>query len=193
MATTLTLGEEIKAGKPYLPRTKNEDLPIIHNFAEVWLVQAMEYMRPRFEALGHSIPPVNINVGFGSAGFRPGTKYPALGWCYSRSMSAEWINEIYITPVRFDSMTVLSTLAHELVHAIDDCKSIHGAAFKKISKDLKLTDCPEVSLSDFRETIDFHRRVLQKIGRYPRGGIRYLDSFNPPLTHLPKLPHCRQP
>lgn len=158
---------------------------MIHPFAEVWLNEAMEYMRPRFAALGYEIPPVNINVGFGSSGFRSGTKKYTLGWCYARRMSAAWINDIYITPLVEESSVALSVLAHELVHAIDDCKSGHGETFKQISKDLKLTDCTQVGLLDFRETVDFYRRVLAKIGRYPRSGIRYLHTRSPDISYRP--------
>ena len=177
--------EELKPGKPYFPSVKNRDLPMIHPFAEVWLNEAMEYMRPRFAALGYEIPPVNINVGFGSSGFRSGTKKYTLGWCYARRMSAAWINDIYITPLVEESSVALSVLAHELVHAIDDCKSGHGETFKQISKDLKLTDCTQVGLLDFRETVDFYRRVLAKIGRYPRSGIRYLHTRSPDISYRP--------
>lgn len=177
--------EELKPGKPYFPSVKNSGLPIIHPFAEVWLNEAMEYMRPRFATLGYVIPPVNISVGFGSSGFRSGSKKRALGWCYARRMSAAWINDIYITPLVEESDVALSVLAHELVHAVDDCASGHGATFKKISKDLKLTDCMQVGMHDFRETVDFYRRVLAEIGRYPRSGIRYLHSRSPDISYRP--------
>ena len=179
------LREVLKPGRPYVPSVKHSELPVVHPFAEVWLHEAMEYMRPRFAELGYEIPPVNISVGFGSAGFKSGSKRPVLGWCYARRMSAAWVNDIYITPLVEESDMALSVLAHELVHAIDDCESGHGPRFKQISKDLKLTDCAQVSLSDFRDTVDFYRRILGKIGRYPRSGIRYQHTQSPDITYRP--------
>ena len=35
-------------------------------------------------------------------------------------------NLIFITPNTSDEVDVLSTLAHEIAHAIDDCQSLHG-------------------------------------------------------------------
>lgn len=55
-------------------RNKNEDRPLIHKYAEVWLQEAVELMRPQFAAAGYEIPPVHLSVGFSSAGYRVNTK-----------------------------------------------------------------------------------------------------------------------
>lgn len=92
-------------------------------------------------------------------------------------MDKDGINQIFISPVLDDPMVVLSTLAHELVHAIDDCKHSHGPVFKKISKDLKLTDCMAVNLFDFCDTVKSYRLMLDQLGRYPRGGYHRRYGF----------------
>jgi hypothetical protein len=159
------------------PRVKNEDRPVIHKYAEVWLHEAMELMRPKFAEAGYEIPPVHLSVGFSSAGYRVNTKRLILGMCYSRRMDKEGLNQIFISPVLDEPLKVLVTLAHELVHAIDDCKHSHGPVFQKISKDLKLTDCMAVNLFDFRDTLRFYQSMLDQLGRYPRGGYHRRYGF----------------
>jgi hypothetical protein len=159
------------------PRVKNEDRPVIHKYAEVWLHEAMELLRPKFAEAGYEIPPVHLSVGFSSAGYRVNTKRQIWGMCYSRRMDKDAINQIFIAPILDDPMDVLSTLAHELVHAIDDCKHSHGPVFKQISKDLKLTDCKEVNMFDYVETVKFYRWMLDQLGRYPRGGYHRRYGF----------------
>jgi hypothetical protein len=158
-------------------RIKNEDRPLIHKYAEVWLHEAVELMRPRFAAAGYVIPPVHLSVGFSSVGYRVNTKRYNIGMCYARSMDKDGINQIFISPVLDDPIKVLSTLAHELVHAIDDCKHSHGPVFKQISKDLKLTDCMAVNLLDWRDTLRSYQSMLDQLGRYPRGGYHRRYGF----------------
>jgi hypothetical protein len=158
-------------------RIKNEDRPLIHKYAEVWLHEAVELMRPKFAAAGYEIPPVHLSVGFSSRGYRVNTKRVIWGMCYTRCMDKDGINQIFIAPVLDDPITVLETLAHELVHAIDDCKHSHGPVFQKISKDLKLTDCRTVNMIDYLETVKLYRVMLDELGRYPRGGYHQRYGF----------------
>lgn len=151
-------------------RIKNEDRPLIHKYAEVWLNEAVELMRPKFAEAGYEIPPVHLSVGFSSRGYRVNTKKYIMGICYSRKQDKDDINQIFIAPILDEPMDVLETLAHELVHAIDDCKHSHGPVFQQISKDLKLTDCRAVNMMDYVETVKFYRWMLDQLGRYPRGG-----------------------
>lgn len=158
-------------------RIKNEDRPLIHKYAEVWLHEAVELMRPSFTAAGYEIPPVHLSVGFSSSGYRINTKRFTMGTCCSRRMDKDGINQIFISPILDEPMDVLVTLAHELVHAIDDCKHSHGPVFQKISKDLKLVDCMAVNLFDFRDTLRSYQSMLDQLGRYPRGGYHRRYGF----------------
>ena len=159
------------------PRLKNEDRPVIHKYAEVWLHEAMELMRPKFTEAGYEVPLVHLSVGFSAKGYRVNTKRYCMGMCVSRRMDKDGINQIFIAPVLDDPMEVLVTLAHELVHAIDDCQHSHGPVFQQISKDLKLADCRAVNHIDFRETVRFYQGMLDQLGRYPRGGYHRLHGY----------------
>ena len=159
-------------------KTRNCDLPVIHRYAEVWLNEAVEMLRPRFKQAGYEIPPVHVSVGFSTDGYRPGAKKNTIGVCHARWLTVEGINEIYLTPMRTEPVDVISLLVHELIHAVDDCKSGHGPVFQRISRELRCTDNLRVPLSEFRETIEFYRTMALKLGRYPRAGVRYSETFD---------------
>jgi hypothetical protein len=41
------------------------------------------------------------------------------------------VNRISISPCAIEPRDILHTLAHELLHAVDDCASHHGAGFRR--------------------------------------------------------------
>lgn len=71
-------------------------------------------------------PPYRISVA--------PLKAKHLGECFPRSRSEDAHNEIFITAKEADSLEVLDTLVHELIHAYDDCKSGHKHFFAKIAR-----------------------------------------------------------
>jgi len=101
---------------------------------EEWLMRAVSRLEPIFQRSGYQIPPVKVSIGFPSTG----AKSMHLGQCWGRKSSEDGINQIFIAPNHADSVEVLDTLTHELVHAVDDCKSGHGEGFKKIATDVGL-------------------------------------------------------
>lgn len=52
------------------PRFRSNELPLMHRYAEVWLAEAVELLRPRFTDAGHEIPPVHVSIGFSCTGYR---------------------------------------------------------------------------------------------------------------------------
>jgi hypothetical protein len=101
---------------------------------EEWLIEAVEQIRPIFERVGYKVPPVKVSIGFPSTG----SKGRHLGQCWSTKSSEDGINQIFLAPHLENPVEYLDTLVHELVHAVDNCSSRHGAGFKKIAKDVGL-------------------------------------------------------
>jgi hypothetical protein len=159
-------------------RLRNEDRPLIHKYAEVWLNEAVELLRPDFAEAGYEIPPVHLSVGFSTDGYKPTAKKNTIAVCHAKCMTVDGINEIFISPIVYEPVDVLSLLVHELVHAIDDCKSGHGEGFQKISVALKCGDNLSVPNMEFREQVQKYRTIADKLGRYPRSGVNYSKSFN---------------
>lgn len=129
---------------------------------EAWLLNAVEHLKPIFERVGYFLPEVRVSVGFPSTGARS----RHIGQCWSTSASADHINQIFIAPQESDSVEVLDTLTHELVHAIDDCKNGHGEKFKEIALAVGLKGpMRSAGANEFlrRELV----RVAEKLGKYP--------------------------
>ena len=71
-----------------------------------------------------------------SVGFAPNRKADTktIGVCLSSVCSEGGYNEIFISPSINDSLLVLATLVHEIIHAIDDCTSGHKGDFLRLMK-----------------------------------------------------------
>jgi hypothetical protein len=102
---------------------------------QAWLEEAVRQVTPIFLSHGYSVPDINISCGFPSTGQRS----PRVGECWSTRLCSSGLNEIFISPILDNTEEVLGIIIHELVHAVDDCKSGHGAAFKKIATTIGLT------------------------------------------------------
>jgi hypothetical protein len=96
---------------------------------EAWLLFAVDAVAPIFQEKGFEVPRVRVSCAIPSTSVRGS----AVGQCWGRSMSEDGVNEIFISPVYANSVDVLDTLVHELVHAVDDCEHRHGPEFKKIA------------------------------------------------------------
>ncbi len=142
-----------------------------HITREFWLEQAVMILKPIFTKKGYSVPDVRISCAIPSS-WRPGS---AIGQCWPSSASKTGKNEIFICPSLSDQVQVLDTLVHELVHAVDDCKSGHGKEFKEIALSVGL----EGKMREARagETLKQNLRSLAKIleqefGAYPHEALQ---------------------
>ena len=129
---------------------------------EAWLLNAVEHLKPVFEKAGYYLPQVRVSVGFTSTGARS----RHIGQCWSTSASADHINQIFIAPQESDSIEVLDTLTHELVHAVDDCKNGHGEKFKEIALAVGLKG-PMRSAGANESLRQELARIAEKLGKYP--------------------------
>jgi hypothetical protein len=160
------------------PRIRNTDRPVVHKYAETWLNEAVDLLRPIFKDAGYEIPPVHVSVGFGMDGYKPRAKKNTIAVCHARCMTSDGINEIYISPIVHEPVEVLGILVHELIHAVDDCKSGHGEQFQKISQELGSPDNLSVPSEIWRRSIDRYRKIADQLGRYPRSGVNYRTAFD---------------
>lgn len=94
---------------------------------ETWLNEMASRMAPRFADLGFPIPPFRVSIGF------PGgvSVHKAAGQCWSKTVSGDDHFEIFINPIRDDSVLIAGTLAHELAHAAAGFKHGHKGDFAK--------------------------------------------------------------
>lgn len=83
-----------------------------------------------------------------SVGFPPNarTNSRTIGVCLASACSKEGFSEIFISPVADNSLHVLGILAHELAHAVDDCKHGHKGPFVSLIRKMGLIGKPTEAL-----------------------------------------------
>ena len=123
-----------------------------------------------FKPNGQECPKVNISCSW-VVGTRASNK-KTLGQCAPRSHSDAGINEIRIVPTVDDSFSAIDTLAHEMVHAVDDCQSGHGSAFRKICLAVGLDGNTQMRYADAGEKLGKTiKNIIATIGEYPHAKV----------------------
>lgn len=134
---------------------------------EEWLVAAVAALSPFFQEIGEELPEVRVSVGWPGGN---GRKNSVIGQCWSTKVAADSVSQLFISPVLDDTVRVLDVLAHELIHAIDDCQSGHKGRFAKIAKALGLTGkmTATVAGDELKATLEV---IAATLGDYPHAAL----------------------
>jgi hypothetical protein len=144
---------------------------------EEYLLEACNLMKPLFEAKNAPLPEVRVSTGFPSVKALA-AKSMRIGECWDKTASADGKSQIFISPM-LDNVTgpqgVLSTLAHELVHAQVGCACGHKGPFKKLAKAIGLEGKMTSTNAgpDLTETIEC---IAEKLGPYPHAVLNPAKS-----------------
>lgn len=111
-----------------------------HTTREDYLLAAVKLSIPIFKSAGVEIPPVRVSTGWPSSR-GTSSKRKAIGECWDKKAASDKVSQIFISPwmegpvhlEKNDSMGVLPTLEHELVHAVLGTEAGHGAKFRKLA------------------------------------------------------------
>lgn len=138
---------------------------------EQWLTEAVELLRKKvFAPKNIEVPNVRVSVGW--PGGR-GKKTGVIGQCFPTASATDKQAQIFISPVVSSGLAVVITLAHELVHAADDCKSGHKGSFVKIAREIgfmpKWTVATEDVVTDELKAIC--EEISDKLGEYPHAAL----------------------
>ncbi len=133
---------------------------------EQWLKEAILALTPLFKEKGYAVPKCHVSCGFASTDVKRGH----IGQCWSTKASADKVNQIFISPGLSDSVEVLDTLMHELVHAVDDCQNKHGPIFKKMALKLGLKG-PMRSAGAGPELKVKLEKMAASLGAYPHAKL----------------------
>lgn len=139
-----------------------------HTTRESWLVAAIaELAADVFAAADVTLPTVRVSVGW--PGGR-GKKNHVIGQCWASAAAGDAVPQLFISPVLDDASRVLDVLAHELVHAVDDCQNGHKGAFAKIAKAIGLTGkmTATVAGDELKPKLD---AIVTKLGAYPHAAL----------------------
>ena len=160
----------------YIPNWERE---LKFKYAEEWLDNAVSELRKYFSIFGYHIPEVLVSCGHGVDGYNPSRKSNNLGFCMKKCFSKDNLNMIYISPAIEAPEEIIDVLAHELIHAIDDCFSMHGETFKDVARTIGLYErgIRGISEVDYKNCLKKFSEIANALGRYPRSGVNYKETF----------------
>lgn len=137
------------------------------NTREEWLVASVQALAPIFAEVGEELPAVRVSVGWPGGN---GRKNSVIGQCWATRVATDKVSQLFISPVLEDAVRVLDVLAHELVHAIDDCESGHKGRFAKIAKAIGLTGkmTATVAGDELKARLE---GIVEELGAYPHAAL----------------------
>lgn len=100
---------------------------------EQWLNAAVKRMTPWFESQNYTIPTVRVSCGWPSKSALAAKKR-RIGECWPKEAASDKVTQIFISPFLEDHLTILSTLVHEVVHAVVGCDKKHGRIFGQCAR-----------------------------------------------------------
>ncbi len=158
---------------------------------EDYLYKAMIMLNDRvFTPVGHKI---NIDITKVSCSLVSGgsaSQKKTLGQCWARSSSNAGYNEIQISTTVDDSFVAVDTLAHELVHAVDNCQSGHAKGFKDIALAVGLDGSTKMTTACAGEELTVKiNAIIQELGEYPHEAMNFKDRKKQ-STRMKKV-YCR--
>ena len=142
-------------------------------------VFAMHFGDVGVERLRH----LKVSTGFPSRGGL--TK--VIGQCWkAKTAEDEVSHHIFINPRLTDVVEVVATLAHEMVHAADDCENKHKGPFLRAVRDMGLegkatATCAGAAFAEWARSLDV------VIGQYPHVGLVPMMEEKKQTTRMIKL------
>lgn len=129
---------------------------------EEWLQAGVKELGYIFDRHNIDIPMVNVSCSWPGGG----SPNKRIGECWARSGSAADINEVFISPTIDNAVEALAILAHELIHAVDNCAHGHRGPFVKMMKAIGLEGKPTATHAGAQLTEEL-TEIVELIGEYP--------------------------
>jgi hypothetical protein len=129
-------------------------------------------MKPAFKAKGYDIPSIRVTCGWPSSGGLA-SKKRTLGEAWTPKASADKTGEIFISPYLdspTDTMGVLATLVHEVIHEAVGLECGHKGPFKKCAKAMGL-EGKMTSTNAGPELMEFIAEWANALGPYPHAKL----------------------
>jgi hypothetical protein len=157
---------------------------------EAWLSRAVGALAPIYTEHDRDVPPVRVTCGWPSVqGLRNGNA--RVGECWDGESAEDGVPQVFISPVLRDTVKVLATLAHELVHAIVGNDEGHTGAFAKLARAIGLEG--KLTATHAGEALEARlREIAERLGDYPHAALRPRVKETKQTTRLRKAscPEC---
>lgn len=154
--------------------------PIKFETREEWLAAAVEALRIRMTCIPAKVsakcaagvlPRIHVSIGFPKAGgSHSGGK--AIGQCWPTPSSSDRRNHVFISPELSNPVEIISTLAHELCHVVDDCRNSHRGPFVKMVRAIGLVGKPTRTVAG-PEFAAWAAELAYELGEFPSGSLSY--------------------
>ena len=138
-------------------------------FRETWLYHAALFLFEHMQRCGLAPVPVRVSCGWPISG-GAGQKHVTIGQCFPPTMCADGIAQIFISPRLHDSIEVLGTLLHELIHAHLRGRFGHRKEFSQAARKVGLDGPPTATVvgAQLRHLLE---EYVARVGPYPHAPI----------------------
>jgi hypothetical protein len=141
-----------------------------HQHKEVWLAEAMKFVRAHFEEAGYQVPEhVRVSTGWPSRGGLS-KKKRTIGQAWHNSCSGDGVHEVIVSLWLDDPLKVLGVLIHEVVHVTVGVEHGHKKPFADCAKAVGLTK-PWTATGESNELIEKLEQWTKKLGQYPHAKL----------------------
>lgn len=164
----------------YVSTTQNkENIMITFKTREAWLQAAANTFRETlFTPNSYTCPPIQISVGW-PAGSRGGSKYKAIGQCWSNKAAADNLHHIFISPEIDNPKRVLDILIHEMAHATVGISEGHNKVFRKCALKVGLTGKMTATIATDELNTQLDSIINTYLGEFPHGKLSAEDRPKP--------------
>ena len=152
-----------------------------------WIETAVKMFREHFSANWQTVPDnIRLSVGF-PVGAKDGKRI--LGQCFPMEFSKDQHWEIFISPNYVDSVEILETIAHEMVHATVK-EPGHRGKFKQCALAIGF-EAPMTATPAGPKMLEFINKIIEAIGKFPAGDLNLMKRKKQ-ATNLKKCecPDC---
>ena len=141
---------------------------------EAWLQAAGSFLLDCLAAYGLPRVAVRVSCGWpvrGGAALRRAV----IGQCFPPSVCKDGTAQIFISPRLSDSIEVLGTLLHELLHASVGCQYGHRQPFSQAARKVGLVGPPTATAvgDALRPSL---LAYIEQVGPYPHAAIRFTSK-----------------
>lgn len=160
-----------------------------HETREGWLLAAVTEMTPHFEGVGYKVPKVRVSCGWPSSGGK-GKRKRTLGECWPNSAAADNVSQIFLNPMDEDAVGeqgILSTLVHEVVHAVVGNKEKHNKVFGKCARAVGLAG-KLTSTHATEELMGIFEKWMKNLGAYPHVALN--PTLSPKKKQSTRMVKC---
>ena len=119
----------------------SETEPEIRQLREWWLFEATKFLLALMVEQGLEAVPVRVSCGWPSRGGMGQGKH-VIGQCFAQEVCADGVSQIFVSPRIHESIEVLGTLLHELIHASVGCRHGHKKPFSQAAHKVGLVGPP---------------------------------------------------